>query len=50
MAKFPDVDDFIKSVVETSLDNYEYNGKTLKQWIDAIIEFEKKKENENEND
>lgn len=41
MARFPRLEEFAKAVAEEALDEYEYNGKTLRQWIDAIIEFEK---------
>ena len=41
MAQFPRLEEFAKAVAEEALDGYEYNGKTLRQWIDAIIEFEK---------
>ena len=34
--KFPTMDEFAKSVAEKVLDEFEYKGKTLRQWIDAI--------------
>lgn len=34
--KFPTMDEFAKSVAEKALDEFEYKGKTLRQWIDAI--------------
>ena len=34
--KFPTMNEFAKSVAEKVLDEFEYKGKTLRQWIDAI--------------
>ena len=36
MARFPTMDDFAKRVAEKALDEYECEGKTLRQWLLAI--------------
>lgn len=33
---FPTTAEFAKEVAEKAMDEYEYNGKTLRQWIDEI--------------
>lgn len=37
MAKFPTIDEFAKSVAEKLLDDYEYNGKTIREWVEIIL-------------
>ena len=32
--KFPTMDEFAQNVAEKALDEYEYKGKTLRQWIE----------------
>lgn len=34
--KFPTMDEFAKGVAEKALDEIEYNGKTIRQWIEII--------------
>lgn len=34
--KFPTIKEMAKEVAEKALDEFEYKGKTLRQWIDAI--------------
>ena len=34
--KFPTMDEFAQNVAEKALDEYEYKGKTLRQWIEII--------------
>lgn len=34
--KFPTFEEMAKEVAEKALDEFEYKGKTLRQWIDAI--------------
>ena len=34
--KWPTMDEFAKSVAEKALDEIEYNGKTIRQWIEII--------------
>lgn len=34
--KFPTEEEFAKGVAEMALDEYEYKGKTLRQWIEII--------------
>lgn len=34
--KFPTIKEMAEEVAEKALDEFEYNGKTLRQWIDAI--------------
>ena len=35
--KFPTMDEFAKNVAEKALDEYEYNGKTLREWVEIIL-------------
>ncbi len=46
MAELPPFEVMAKKVAEQALDEYIYKGKTLRKWIDIIIDFEKKSENE----
>ncbi len=34
--KFPTIKEMAEEVAEKALDEFEYKGKTLRQWIDAI--------------
>ena len=34
--EFPTIEEFAKDVAEKALDEYEYNGKTIRQWIEII--------------
>ena len=36
MAKFPERDEFIKQVVECALDDFEYCGRTIREWVALI--------------
>ena len=36
MAKFPTIEEMAQNVAEKALDEYEYNGKTLRQWVEII--------------
>ena len=40
--KFLTMEEMAKDVAEKALDEYEYKGKTIRQWIDEIISFENK--------
>lgn len=40
MAKMPSIDEMAKTIAEKALDEYEYEGKTLRQWIAIIQEQE----------
>lgn len=40
--KFPTMTEMAKEVAEKALDEYEYKGKTIRQWIDEIISLENK--------
>lgn len=40
--KFPTMTEMAKDVAEKALDEYEYKGKTIRQWIDEIISLENK--------
>ena len=42
MAKFPTIEEFAKIVAEEAINNYEYEGKTIREWIELIL---KQKEN-----
>ena len=35
--EFPTIEEFAKDVAEKALDEYEYKGKTLRQWIEIIL-------------
>lgn len=37
MAKFPTIEEMARDVAEKALDEYEYNGKTLREWIEIIL-------------
>ncbi len=36
MAKFPTIEEMAQNVAEKALDEIEYNGKTIRQWIEII--------------
>ena len=36
MAKFPTIEEMAENVAEKALDEIEYNGKTIRQWIEII--------------
>ena len=38
--KFPTMDEFAQNVAEKALDEYEYKGKTLREWVEIIAAFE----------
>lgn len=48
MARFPRLEEFAKAVAEEALDEYEYKGKTIRQWAEEILEYEEKIKKENE--
>ena len=35
--KFPTIEEMARDVAEKALDEYEYNGKTLREWIEIIL-------------
>ena len=37
MAKFPSLEDFSKQAAEKILDEYEYEGKTIREWVNYIV-------------
>ena len=37
MAKFPTIEEFAKQAVDIVLDEFEYNGKTIREWIELIL-------------
>lgn len=41
--KFPTYEEMAKDVAEKAMNEYEVNGKTLKEWIDLVIEYEQLK-------
>lgn len=47
IAKFPTIEEFVKIVAEEAINNYEYEGKTIREWIELIL---KQKENNNAED
>lgn len=40
MAKFPTMDEFAKDVADKVLDDYEYEGKTIREWVELILKDE----------
>lgn len=38
--KFPTMDEFAEQLAEQTMNECKYKGKTLKQWIDEIIQYE----------
>ena len=40
MAKFPTIEEFAKSVADKVLDDYEYEGKTIREWVELILKGE----------
>ena len=38
MAKFPTFEEMARDVANRALDEFEYRGRTIRQWIDAIAE------------
>ena len=40
MAKFPTIEEFAKSVADKVLDDYEYEGKTIREWVELILKDE----------
>lgn len=40
MAKFPTYEEMAKNVAEKALDNFEYQGKTIREWMKIITEQE----------
>ena len=37
MVKFPTMDEFAKEVAEKALDDFEYEGKTIREWVQMIL-------------
>ena len=37
MAKFPTLDEFVKQAVDLALDEFEYEGKTIREWAELIL-------------
>lgn len=44
MAQFPCIDDMAKKIAEAAMDEYEYKGKTIRQWIDTLVRMESQNE------
>ena len=40
MAKFPTIEEMAQTVAEKALDEYEYKGKTLREWVEIIAASE----------
>lgn len=38
MAEFPGIEEIAKKVAETALDSFEYQGKTIREWVKIIVE------------
>lgn len=37
MAKFPTMEEFAKEAAERALDDFEYKGKTIREWAELIL-------------
>ena len=37
MAKFPTMEEFAKQVADLALDEFEYDGKTIREWTELIL-------------
>ena len=37
MAKFPTMDEFAKDVAEKAIDEWKYQGRTIREWIQMIL-------------
>ena len=42
MAEFPTYEEMAKIVAETALDSFEYQGKTIREWMKIIVEKDQK--------
>lgn len=40
--KFPTTEEFVKSIAEKAFDEYEYEGKTLRQWVEILKDYDDK--------
>jgi len=38
MAEFPGIEEMANKVAETALDGFEYQGKTIREWVKTIVE------------
>lgn len=43
MAKFPTIEEFVKQSVDLALDEFEYEGKTIREWTELILNGNLKK-------
>lgn len=41
--KFPTMEEMAKDVAEKALDEYEYEGKTIRQWVEILKDYDDKK-------
>lgn len=41
--KFPTMEEMAKDVAEKALDEYIYEGKTIRQWVEILKDYENKK-------
>lgn len=44
--ELPTIEEFTKEVVKKAMDEYVYKGKTLKEWIEKIKEYEQEENDE----
>lgn len=40
--KIPTTEEFVKSIAEKAFDEYEYEGKTLRQWVEILKDYDDK--------
>lgn len=40
--KFPTMEEMAKEVAEKALDEYEYEGKTIRQWVEVLKDYDDK--------
>lgn len=43
MMKFPTFEEMAKEVAEKALDEYVYEGKTIRQWVEILKDYDDKK-------
>lgn len=42
--KFPSIEEMVKDVAEKALDEYEYQGRTIRQWVEILKDHNDKRD------
>ena len=42
--KFPSIEEMAKDVAEKAFDEYEYQGKTIRQWVEILKDYDDKRD------